>query len=462
MEKIKIKSITKEVKKVFSTEDGFHFVENQIKDVISSGVKKTIKVSTYHDKNFKCTEDHKIQTISDGLVPLKKIQKNQAFFTSLDNCKTIETDKIISVEDVGFEDCFDLSLKKDPHTFFANGICVSNSHAISYGTVSYLMMYIKTYYPIYFYAIHFDLTSEKNIANFVLEAANNGIKISPPDVNNSKENFFVFLDKIFWSLKGIKGIGPAAVAGIVRNQPFLDNDGNPSLEVFCSKKSEMKCTKATIFALIRENAFSDFGTKEEVLEEVLKLIGEYPEDDDKLRKRLSELEEKKRESGKWTEAAKKRNKRQFELNEKKKINYEKYRKDCLKTGFVEEILLISGKLEELNILRKKQMEFDDRDRKQGRKVLPLEKIEVLKSLRVNDGEEIRFICFVTNTEITKVAGGRKLVYRQFLFNDYSGIMKAAAFQESADRYKNFSDQIAVVRLRKAGKYWNISLIKRPN
>lgn len=456
--KLKILSLERNKKSVFSTVDGFHFIENPIEEVINSGVKECYNIKTYYDNNLILSEDHKIQTLEkEELIPLKHVvKKNMVFLTSRDNGKSIETDHVIECKNIGFRNCFDLKLKNNPHTFFANNICVSNSHAISYGTVSYLMMYIKTYYPIFFYTYHLEICSEAETPKFVMESSKYGVKIEPVNVNVSKDKFFAYGDKIFWSLKGIKGLGPAAVYGICKNQPFN------SLEDFCNKKSEMKCTKAMILALVKENAFKDFyidlcntgdykqrlfEAKKLALVDTLKYLKEYPEDQKELIKKLEEEKNQKILKNKWNAISEKRYEKLLESNIEKQKNLKKYFSEYLVDGDIEKILLSSDKMKDLISIRELNKITDD--------------ISSIKS-DTRDGEmSNNFICYAffnggsLEKSKTKTKTGKDF-YKIFL-TDFSDEIRLNLFSNSFENYgKNINTGLPVkVRVSKQGKYWNI-------
>lgn len=109
--------------------------------------------------------------------------------------------------------------------FIAYGF--NKAHATGYGLRSYRCAYLKAYYPMEFMAalltVHGGKTKETIYAR---EARRIGIRLLPPDVNVSKDNWT--LDRnargIRKGLSSIKGIGPAAAQAIAAGAPYKNID----------------------------------------------------------------------------------------------------------------------------------------------------------------------------------------------------------------------------------------------
>ena len=135
----------------------------------------------------------------------------------------------------------------------------NKSHAAAYALISYRTAYLKYYYPVEFYAA----TISSSVGNpdklaFYLEAARSeGIEILPPDINSSKESFFV--EKIGnkkvirVGLSGIKNVGNEAVRQIIDARPF------ESYQDFINKVDLSKVNKRVCHSLISVGCFDGFG-----------------------------------------------------------------------------------------------------------------------------------------------------------------------------------------------------------
>ncbi len=92
----------------------------------------------------------------------------------------------------------------------------NKSHSLAYSFLAYQIAYLKAHYPAEFIAAN--MTAEMNdrpkIVQFMQEAEAMGIKVLPPDVNNSTSKFIAKDNVIYFSLAAIKNVGVLAAAGI--------------------------------------------------------------------------------------------------------------------------------------------------------------------------------------------------------------------------------------------------------
>ncbi|MBI5124344.1 MAG: DNA polymerase III subunit alpha [Candidatus Omnitrophica bacterium] len=100
--------------------------------------------------------------------------------------------------------------------YFA-GYGFNKSHSTAYALISYRTAYLKANYPVEFMTAL--LTSEKDnldkIAVYINESARMGIKILPPDINESYANFTVIGNSIRFGLAAIKNVGEGAIDSII-------------------------------------------------------------------------------------------------------------------------------------------------------------------------------------------------------------------------------------------------------
>lgn len=93
----------------------------------------------------------------------------------------------------------------------------NKSHSAAYALISYRTAYLKAHFPIEFMAAL--LTSEREntekVAQYIEECSHMGIKILPPDVNESYANFTVVKDSIRFGLTAVKNVGQGAIESIV-------------------------------------------------------------------------------------------------------------------------------------------------------------------------------------------------------------------------------------------------------
>lgn len=105
----------------------------------------------------------------------------------------------------------------------------NKSHSAAYALVSYQTAYLKTHHPEIFMAALLNSEKENTDKIFVYmhDCRTHGIKILPPDVNESELNFTVTGEKqIRFGLSAVKNIGEGAVQAILESRaqggPFKD------------------------------------------------------------------------------------------------------------------------------------------------------------------------------------------------------------------------------------------------
>ncbi len=102
------------------------------------------------------------------------------------------------------------------------GYGFNKSHAAAYALIAYQTAYIKTHYPVEFYAasMNFDMNDTDKLGVFRHELMRHGVTLLPPDVNRS---FALFMPEqlangkqaIRYALAAIKGVGEAAMTALV-------------------------------------------------------------------------------------------------------------------------------------------------------------------------------------------------------------------------------------------------------
>ena len=144
----------------------------------------------------------------------------------------------------------------------------NKAHAVSYAIVTYRTAYMKRHYPRQYMAALLTsvLDNSTKVAEYIAECRELGIRLLPPDVNESGANFTVAGDNIRFGLVAIKGIGWGVINALVaereRNGLFTD------FEDFCRRMSGKDMNKRTVENLIRAGAFDSMGYKRKALLQV--------------------------------------------------------------------------------------------------------------------------------------------------------------------------------------------------
>lgn len=113
------------------------------------------------------------------------------------------------------EECFDdmwLGLSRTAEYVF------NKSHGLGYGMITSIEQYFKWKYPSEF--ITASLNTDPGAVEFLTYAKVHGLKIAPPNVNKSKQNYELQDGVIYMPLSTVKGVGPAAVDEIIANGPY--------------------------------------------------------------------------------------------------------------------------------------------------------------------------------------------------------------------------------------------------
>jgi DNA polymerase III alpha subunit len=172
-------------------------------------------------------------------------------------------DRVVSIEYVGVEDTYDLTVEED-HNFVANGLIVHNSHTAAYAQIGYQTAYLKAHYTAEYMAAL--LSSEIDDGNkrdvfidHIADARKLGIDVLPPDVNRGMADFDVVNNRIIFGLTAIKGLGRGAAQEVVRAREaggkFQD------LFDFCERVDRRVVQKAAVEKMIQAGAFDAFGKR---------------------------------------------------------------------------------------------------------------------------------------------------------------------------------------------------------
>lgn len=84
----------------------------------------------------------------------------------------------------------------------------NRSHAVAYSKIAFWLAYFKVHYPGAFYLalLNSNMGNRNKIAQYLMQAQEAGIKILPPDIENSKADFSLENGKVLVGLKAIRGL----------------------------------------------------------------------------------------------------------------------------------------------------------------------------------------------------------------------------------------------------------------
>ena len=131
----------------------------------------------------------------------------------------------------------------------------NKSHTAGYGLVSYWTAYLKANYAAeYMAALLTSVGANKDkMAVYLAEARRMGVKVLPPDVNESQLRFAAVGEDIRFGLGAIRNVGENVVDGIVRTR--ANQDRYTSFNDFLRKVPLPVCNKRVVESLIKAGAF---------------------------------------------------------------------------------------------------------------------------------------------------------------------------------------------------------------
>ncbi|HSW48371.1 MAG TPA: DNA polymerase III subunit alpha, partial [Candidatus Saccharimonadales bacterium] len=151
------------------------------------------------------------------------------------------------------------------------GYGFNKAHAACYATIAFRTAYLKANFPVEFMTALMTAESRsgtgpiknEKIAQAVLECKRLGIKVIPPDINKSGEDFTIEENsKIRFGLSAIKNVGSAAIESIfsARSERLFT-----SFSDFCMRVNLSTVNKKTMESLIKAGAMDQFGNRAALL-----------------------------------------------------------------------------------------------------------------------------------------------------------------------------------------------------
>ncbi len=130
----------------------------------------------------------------------------------------------------------------------------NRSHSIAYAYLAFQTGYLKAHYPSYFFAsvLSHEADDSAKVYKYSTELRSMGLKLLPPDINESGAGFTPFEDSVRFGLTAIKGIGASTINAVISAR----NDGPfSSLFDFVSRIEQGSVNKRGLESLIASGAF---------------------------------------------------------------------------------------------------------------------------------------------------------------------------------------------------------------
>ncbi len=168
-----------------------------------------------------------------------------------------ERDTFVSgARERGIEEALAEKLFSDMESF-AN-YAFNKSHAAAYAVISYRTAYLKCHYPqAYFSALLTSvLGNQAKIAEYISEASARGIRVLPPDINESRIGFSIQGGDIRFGLLALKNVGNRFLEQILRER---ERGAFASFEDFVSRMPTGELNKRMVESLIKAGTFDRLG-----------------------------------------------------------------------------------------------------------------------------------------------------------------------------------------------------------
>lgn len=147
----------------------------------------------------------------------------------------------------------------------------NKSHAAAYASISYKTAWLKCYYPREYMAALLSsvLDNQNKMAVYIGECQRLGIKVLPPDVNESYHGFSVIGGNIRYGLLAIKNLGRQFIDEIITERRYKPYS---SFYDFCKRLYGRNMNSRAIESLIKCGAFDTLGANRRQLLAVSKTV----------------------------------------------------------------------------------------------------------------------------------------------------------------------------------------------
>jgi DNA polymerase-3 subunit alpha len=141
----------------------------------------------------------------------------------------------------------------------------NKAHTAGYGLVSYWTAYLKANYPAeYMAALLTSVRGDKDKpAVYLAECRRMGIRVLPPDVNESAADFTPVGDDIRFGLASVRNVGSNVVDGVIAAR--TEHGRFTDFSDFMDKVPPVVCNKRVVESLIKAGAFDSFGSSRRAL-----------------------------------------------------------------------------------------------------------------------------------------------------------------------------------------------------
>ncbi|OZG48685.1 DNA polymerase III subunit alpha [Bombiscardovia coagulans] len=137
-----------------------------------------------------------------------------------------------------------------------SGYAFNKAHSAAYALIAYWTAFLKTHYPVEFMAalLQGERSNKDKTALYLGEARRMGIKVLPPDINESVAAYSAVGDVVRFGLGAIRNVGDKAVDEIIKQRESKQGKFVNFLD-FVKRVSMDALNKRTVESLIKAGAF---------------------------------------------------------------------------------------------------------------------------------------------------------------------------------------------------------------
>ncbi|HET9388691.1 MAG TPA: DNA polymerase III subunit alpha [Steroidobacteraceae bacterium] len=146
------------------------------------------------------------------------------------------------------------------------GYGFNKSHSAAYALLSYQTAYLKAHYPAAFMAavLSADMDHTDKVVTLIMECADIGLQVKPPDVNHSSYEFAVGAERtIRYGLGAVRGVGRGAVDALIAEREA--RGPYKSIEDLCRRLDLQKVNRRVLEALLRSGSLDALGANRATL-----------------------------------------------------------------------------------------------------------------------------------------------------------------------------------------------------
>lgn len=137
----------------------------------------------------------------------------------------------------------------------------NKSHSTAYALLAYQTAYLKVHYPVQFMAalLSSEIGNTEKIVMYIAECKDMGIRVLPPDINESALDFRSMDAAIRFGMLAIRNVGEAAIRSVLE---FRAQHGRfRSLFHFCEEVDTRSLNKRVLESLVKSGALDSLGWK---------------------------------------------------------------------------------------------------------------------------------------------------------------------------------------------------------